>query len=1377
MNIQSERLRIIPDREFKSGPIRHQIDSANHFYITGINQICTSTFEIKINVLNVRSATEEDLSINKVAVNVVVNSTRLDKPTYTLRTGQTTIMTPSIAREYDLTYSSPLYINATITAQAYKKDGTVVQKVEEVKDLHIGAIPTMVRSQFCHTYGASPAALREFKEDPTDPGGYFIIKGIEWVIDNLENIKYNWFHAYPNNHKNEVARGELISKPGDAFENSSEIIIKLLNNNQLVCRVISQQFQKEGEHIEFPFFTIFRILGCESDKEMMSHIVFGDSEIDTKIKNILSSAMTCNYPVIPEASKTYDMMENILMVSKHLDATVEQYNEYKEIVGDEETRLNKQQHVVGIVLRAFDRYFLPHVGLNPSTRHKKIRYFGFLINHLLMVYLRVLPASDRDSYGNKRIHPAGVSYSKTFKTQYNFTIVQGIRKLITDEIKNTQFSNIQWASTIKRVGGIEFERALTQAITSSDSQIRVNTRVFANHLVAQQLHRNNQLNILSTLRQITTPSSSISSSKSSRRADLMRRVHWAQTGYVCMLQSADTGPRVGMLKQMAISASITPASTSAILKSRILADEEVIPIDSTTPEIIHTHKLAKIMVNGEWIGLTNDSASFWRKYRDYRRTGAIDRYTTIHWDFIMDNVYLWVDVGRIVRPLLIVYNTHDTPKVKHGGAKKNTQHHTSSSKFEQYLTITNEYLDKLYSGEMSVMDLVIAGVVEYISAEEQQNLYIAESYDLLMQNKNNELCVYSHCEIPQAVLGVAALTSPLLGHNQLTRVCYQTNQVKQTCSSPAKNWRCRFDKNTFLQYYNEMPLVSTMANNYISPAGSNVIVALMCYGGYNQEDSLIFNQASVKRGLFTGSSFNFERTELDRNESFGVPNQGETSDIKANANYSKLGPDGFIKIGTIITNNDVIIGKKMEVTNATNGAPKYIDRSIVYQSVEDAIVENVLSGINSSGVKMCKVVFRSVRPLTVGDKFCLTRAHHVLVYRGHLEWVPIYEVAVGMSVPSLNLTSLVVEYKKVIGMHIYYGECDIYNIGGYLECTEDHRIIACRDYSNYRDQLLRGEDVNAELLLWEYVLARNIKYEILILTETINGKKPVLVSNITRTRVKTTVYCPEVQDNNNFLTCFGDNKSWTGNSSRAGQKGVCGMVYPQSDMPYTDSGLIPDIIMNPHSIPSRMTMGMIIEMLSARLCAIRGFGMDGTAFQQFDIYEIGDMLEKLGFDRHSEEVMYNGFTGRKMDCKIFIAPTYYQRLQKFVVDTMYAISTGPTCAITRQPVGGKAAHGGLRMGEMERDVTVGNGAVNFLNEKFFEHSDGFHIYICKNCGSRDNTIVNEQQGKYKCLSCAELANIVKVPSSWSAKLFMQELRGMNVGMKWTIKPPTFEEYQ
>ena len=246
-------------------------------------------------------------------------------------------------------------------------------------------------------------------------------------------------------------------------------------------------------------------------------------------------------------------------------------------------------------------------------------------------------------------------------------------------------------------------------------------------------------------------------------------------------------------------------------------------------------------------------------------------------------------------------------------------------------------------------------------------------------------------------------------------------------------------------------------------------------------------------------------------------------------------------------------------------------------------------------------------------------------------------------------------------------------------------------------------------------------------------------------------------------------------SSRHGQKGVTGFGFCQSDLPFNSNGISPTLIMNPHAIPSRMTIGQAIEALAGLLAAVLGCIDDATFSKATDLDAIGDKLEELGFDRYSDERLYTGFTGEWIDTTIFSAPTYYQRLQKFVVEEVYSISTGPTCVLTRQPLEGKANKGGLRIGEMEHDCIISHGEGHFIMEKFRDDSDGFDIYVCRTCGCIP--VVNENIGLIICKTCQASGlnpQVHKVRSTWSSKLFFQELESMEVGTNFAIDPYAYE---
>lgn len=243
-------------------------------------------------------------------------------------------------------------------------------------------------------------------------------------------------------------------------------------------------------------------------------------------------------------------------------------------------------------------------------------------------------------------------------------------------------------------------------------------------------------------------------------------------------------------------------------------------------------------------------------------------------------------------------------------------------------------------------------------------------------------------------------------------------------------------------------------------------------------------------------------------------------------------------------------------------------------------------------------------------------------------------------------------------------------------------------------------------------------------------------------------------------------------SSRHGQKGVIGMVLPQEDMPFTKDGVCPDVIINPHAIPSRMTIGQLLETLLGKLCTVTGNIGDGTPFRGASVEQVADELEKLGYDRYSREKLTNGMTGEEMDGQVFIGPVTYQRLKHMVEDKRHARSRGPVQILTRQPVEGRAREGGLRFGEMERDCVISHGAAHNLRERLFEQSDPFTCSVCVGCGflatpKSQNTIVKGTSVFCNICETGEHVREIRIP--YAFKLLIHELMSLNIGARLRIK--------
>ena len=1106
-------------------------------------------------------------------VQLEFENTSLRKPTIFENNGAILPMMPNDARLRNLTYASPLFVDVRVTTTFidHTKGGERQSRVRLFPNVHLGKIPVMVGSKYCLLHDQKhlhPSTLGECAEDL---GGYFIIQGGERVIISQERMSENRPFVFRNNRNPtkelEVIEVKSIGPDNDQVpkNNAVKIMFHPKNSQILLLKATMPRIKTE-----IPLWILFRALGVETDKDIRDLILgpSGDNTYDSIIDETLMEA---------ESFKILTKADALAWLSQHIHSWSSKSQKPLMI-----------QDILNLEL-------FPHIGLVEEKAYAKACFLAHMTRKVLWVNSARMPNDDRDAYPNKRVDMPGFLLANLFRTYFATKMLKDIRASLAKEIHGGSWRASGNWEEIVNISNI------SKIIKSTIVEVGLKTSLATGNFgsakaggptkigVSQVLNRLNYIAGISHLRRISTPI------EKTGKLIPPRKLHNTQFGYICPSETPE-GHSVGVVKNMSSTSIVSIYSNPGSTRDYLLKLGHLKGLKETT--VLEKHTETRFFLNGAWIGMisTDKTEEVVDALRRAKRSGQIHIHTGIIWRRAMREVWLTTEAGRMLRPLFYAPTFREIAQDATGGLLHQINQFTQWEQLLLWESPKRNYL------------------IEYIDPGETEGVYIAMNYENTLQDAS-----YTHVEIhPSTILGTLASNIPFPDHNQSPRNSYQAAMGKQAMGMYALNFQERFDAMAHMLCYPQIPFVSPFMSRFYGaqnmPSGQNIIVAIMTYTGYNQEDSIMINRASLERGLFRSVFFRTYKDEERKNQSSGEeerfdrPDPTTTKQMK-NANYTKLGADGFVPENVYVGNEDILIGKVVPLRVATGmvipaGTKKYRDVSRTMRNNEVGYVDRIFRNRNGEGYSLAKVRVRQDRIPEIGDKF----------------------------------------------------------------------------------------------------------------------------------------------------------------SSRHGQKGTVGMILEAEDMPQTASGLIPDIIINPHCIPSRMTIAQLMETLLGKIGAELGCLGDGTPFNAVTLDNMETILrDHLGMEPYGNDVLYNGFTGRQMDTSIFIGPCYYQRLRHCSADKLHSRSSGPLVMLTRQPAEGRAREGGLRFGEMERDCVAAHGITEFTKERFMECSDLFRCWSCRDCGLL--AIANPKEGIWACKGCGNTTNFSAIEIPYAYKLLMQELETMNISSR------------
>ena len=894
---------------------------------------------------------------------------RVGEPKVTEANGYAHQLTPMEARLRNLNYMSPVEVRFEVF-----EDGRELDVPEGSKWIHVGDIPMMVRSSGCNLnrevmerHAERSFTDREYeeelirqKEDPRDPGGYFIIGGVEGrgrnggerVLITLEDLAPNRVMV------------ESDEKCGVAQE-----VAKVFSQKDGYRALTLVEKKKDGMITvsvpvasgSIPLVALMKALGMESDEEIYETIVSDDAMANIVYANIESSFDRKTY-----APNGYHTQEDaILFLERNFAAG--QAKEY---------RTKKVESIL-------DRSLLPHLGDEPGDRMKKAIFLGRVARSVLELHLGKRKADDKDHYANKRLKLSGDLMEDLFRTSFSSLMKDLKYQLERNWGRKKSEPNI--SSSIR-------PDLLTHKLLHA---LATGNWVGGRSGVSQLLDRTSNLSAMSHLRRVT---SSLTRSQPHFEA---RDLHPTQWGRLCPSETPE-GQNCGLVKNAALIIDVSEGCPEHDVKW-MLRELDL--------ETVKSGSGARVFVNGDLVGTHADPRKLVSDIRERRRCGLISDQINIRLNTLdkrnvhdkmnvddndkMEEVIINCDEGRLRRPLLIVKNGR--------------------------LVLSRKHVEGIREGRVRWNDLFREGIVEWIDAEEEEDaLVLVDAYDVpsrcpccgralsrtdadwMNPGREGDVLLrcgrcggdftvpckigpaHTHMEVdPMVIIGVAAGIVPYPEHNSAPRITMGAAMGKQALGVPTANYRIRPDTRGHLMQYPQVPMVQTQTMQYIGyghrPAGQNFCIAVLSYHGYNIEDALVMNKSSVQRGLGRSTFMRSYRAEEHRypggqEDHFEIPSP-DIMGAREDSAYAALDDDGLISPEKEVGGSDILIGKTspprfLEEDTDFLTPQKRRETSESVRAGESGYVDSVMITESENGCRLVRVKVRDERIPELGDKFC-----------------------------------------------------------------------------------------------------------------------------------------------------------------------------------------------------------------------------------------------------------------------------------------------------------------------------------------------------------------------------------------------------------------------